>query len=282
MRVRVAGVLSETPALPGSGAFVLMPLAAVHAQNGPTPVNDAAAHRRGHRPRAAVRGGARHDSGGNHHLPFGRTEWIDRGAAAAWRLRALRARPGRRRGARACRHAARARPRRRRTRGDARPARHHGPGRGAARAGGGAGGAARGGRRRGGRLGVRAWCCPAWWRRRSTCRRSRDRRRRWRSRRTWPRSRCRSRVLSWWRSRAWRSRSGRDGGAVSRRACGQADDGRRDGDIGGGRARRGRGERARGLRRGRADRVRPAGAHLYRRRHRGPGPAGPGPDRLFG
>ncbi len=39
MRVRVAGVLSETPALPGSGAFILMPLAAVHAQNGPAPVN---------------------------------------------------------------------------------------------------------------------------------------------------------------------------------------------------------------------------------------------------
>jgi putative ABC transport system permease protein len=39
VRVRVAGVLSETPALPGSGAFILMPLAAVHAQSGPAPVN---------------------------------------------------------------------------------------------------------------------------------------------------------------------------------------------------------------------------------------------------
>ena len=39
IRVRVAGVLSETPALPGGGAFILMPLAAIHAQNGPAPVN---------------------------------------------------------------------------------------------------------------------------------------------------------------------------------------------------------------------------------------------------
>jgi putative ABC transport system permease protein len=37
--VRVAGILSATPALPGGGAFILMPLAAIHAQNGPTPVN---------------------------------------------------------------------------------------------------------------------------------------------------------------------------------------------------------------------------------------------------
>ena len=39
IRVRVAGLLSETPALPGGSAFILMPLAAIHAQNGPTPVN---------------------------------------------------------------------------------------------------------------------------------------------------------------------------------------------------------------------------------------------------
>ncbi|HMD95549.1 MAG TPA: hypothetical protein VKG80_23190 [Trebonia sp.] len=39
IRVRVAGILSETPALPGGGAFILMPLASIHALNGPTPVN---------------------------------------------------------------------------------------------------------------------------------------------------------------------------------------------------------------------------------------------------
>ena len=43
IRVRVAGVLSGTPALPGngpgSGAFILMPVAAIHALNGPAPVN---------------------------------------------------------------------------------------------------------------------------------------------------------------------------------------------------------------------------------------------------
>jgi len=40
VRVRVAGVLSGTPALPAGGAFVVMPLAAVHSESGPVPVNE--------------------------------------------------------------------------------------------------------------------------------------------------------------------------------------------------------------------------------------------------
>jgi len=40
LRVRIAGVLSGTPALPGGGAFVLMPVSAVHGQTGPTPYNE--------------------------------------------------------------------------------------------------------------------------------------------------------------------------------------------------------------------------------------------------
>jgi putative ABC transport system permease protein len=40
LRVRVAGELSGTPALPGGGAFVVMPLAAIHAQGAPVQVNE--------------------------------------------------------------------------------------------------------------------------------------------------------------------------------------------------------------------------------------------------
>ena len=40
VRVRVAGVLSGTPALPAGGAFVIMPLAAIHPESGPVPVNE--------------------------------------------------------------------------------------------------------------------------------------------------------------------------------------------------------------------------------------------------
>ena len=40
VRVRVAGVLSGTPALPAGGAFVIMPLAAIRLESGPVPVNE--------------------------------------------------------------------------------------------------------------------------------------------------------------------------------------------------------------------------------------------------
>jgi putative ABC transport system permease protein len=39
VRVRVAGVLAGTPALPAGGAFVVMPLAAIHPESGSVPVN---------------------------------------------------------------------------------------------------------------------------------------------------------------------------------------------------------------------------------------------------
>ena len=43
VRVRVAGVLSSTPALPGGGAFVIMPVAAIRSTATPpvpTPINE--------------------------------------------------------------------------------------------------------------------------------------------------------------------------------------------------------------------------------------------------
>jgi putative ABC transport system permease protein len=40
LKVRVTGLLSSTPAAPGSGiAFVIMPVAAIHGQTGPAPLN---------------------------------------------------------------------------------------------------------------------------------------------------------------------------------------------------------------------------------------------------
>ena len=39
VRIRVAGVLSGTPALPGGGAFVVLPLSALHPRSGAGPVN---------------------------------------------------------------------------------------------------------------------------------------------------------------------------------------------------------------------------------------------------
>jgi putative ABC transport system permease protein len=40
LNVRVAGVLSSTPAAPGAAAFVIMPVAAIHGQTGSAPLNE--------------------------------------------------------------------------------------------------------------------------------------------------------------------------------------------------------------------------------------------------
>ena len=188
-------MLSETPALPGSGAFILMPLAAVHAQNGPTPVNMLLLTGAGidrARLSAVVRdmipGGittARSD------VLIGLTGApLQHGAFVLFAL-ALVAAAGlglavmllelalgaAEREATLARLATMGLGERQRARVVALEVL---PAVAAAR---------------GGRLGVRDGAAPRGARRRSTCRRSRDRRRRWRSHRTWPRSRCRSRAL---------------------------------------------------------------------------------------
>ena len=161
--VRVAGVLSSTPALPGGGAFVIMPVAAIKSTATPpvpTPVTemllnggsiDHARLSRGDRPPAVRR---------HRHLPLRRAFRAHRRPAPARGVHAVHARGRGGRRPRPRGDAARARARRLGTGRDARPAGHDGPRRGAAGLGGGARGAARGHRGGGGRLGLRGGAAP--------------------------------------------------------------------------------------------------------------------------
>ena len=108
VQVRVAGVISSTPALPGGGAFVIMPLAAIKSAitpPEPAPVNEMLLTG-GSIDRARLTAVVRHTlPGASHHLPFRRPFGADQRAIAARGVHAVLARGRGRRDPRPRRHA---------------------------------------------------------------------------------------------------------------------------------------------------------------------------------
>ena len=85
LQVRVAGTLSGTPAQPGGGAFVVMPLQILPGPAGAAAAQHGAGLRLGDRPRPAFRRGAEGNPGQPPHLPHRGARLAGQLAAAAWR-----------------------------------------------------------------------------------------------------------------------------------------------------------------------------------------------------
>ena len=126
-KVRVAGTLSSTPAQPGGGAFVVMPLQTLPGPGRPAAPHHGAGHRLGDRPRPAFRRGSEGDPGQPPHLPHRRARLAGQLTAAARRRADHRAHHRHRRRVRPVHRDPRAGARIGGARADPGPADRHGP-----------------------------------------------------------------------------------------------------------------------------------------------------------
>ena len=127
VKVRVAGTLSSTPAHPGGGTFVIVPLETLPGQARPAHAQHGAGHRLRHRRRPAFRGDRQVDPGQHHYIPSRRARLADRIAAPARRRADYRPHHRRRRGVRPVHRDPRAGARVNGARADPGPAGRHGP-----------------------------------------------------------------------------------------------------------------------------------------------------------
>ena len=124
--VRVAGTIGDTPAEPGGGTFVIMPLETLPGATGAAPQRGPG-HRLGHRPGPAVRGDQHGDPARRRHLPLRGARLAGQLPAAARRGADHRADHGRRRGVRPVHRDPRPGPRVGGARADPGQAHRHGP-----------------------------------------------------------------------------------------------------------------------------------------------------------